>query len=309
MHRPRGALAILAVLAIAGSFFALAVIGPLWLPAQIEPTFSTSPATADGAQLRIGVRKSVLDWLQTCFGALTAAGLIGTLFYTAKSYRVAAENLRVTEYSKFSEAFGKAMEALADPGIPVRVGGIHALGRLALGSRADHARIIGLLCDHLRQTYPHTLDVDGAPADPPSEPPADTQAALDVIRKRNALWDEDPIDLSRCCLSGASLQDTKLRAANLSHSDLRGVRLEAADLRQADLSDSFLSFANGRKVQLRKAVLRNAELESASFPEADLRGIDLTGARGTIVCTGARLGWFWRRKYRKRYPHIKVISK
>lgn len=296
----RGALIIL-LLALALALLIVAAAGPLWLPPIIEPTF-----LKDTPELRIAVRKSVLDWLQTCFAALTAAGLIGTLFYTARNYKVAAENLRVTEYSKLSEAFGKAMEALGSPTVSARVGGIHALGRLALGSREDHARIVGLLCDDLRRAYPHTLDADGQPATPAPEPAADMQAALDVIAKRNTKWDSQPIDLSGCCLAAGDLRRALLRSANLSGADLRGAWLWKADLQNADLSGSLLESANGQAARMKGAILCGAKLDKANFSDADLRKVDLARADGTIVAARARLGWCWKRRYPREYPKIRL---
>ena len=101
--------ALLAIVLIFGG-----IIAPIILPPRLAPDlYSNKVLTAEDTgkiNLQIAVRKSVLDWVQIVFTATTAAGLVITLFYTARNFRVASENLRITEYSKFSEAYLKSVE-------------------------------------------------------------------------------------------------------------------------------------------------------------------------------------------------------
>jgi hypothetical protein len=73
----------------------------------------------------------------------------------------------------------------------------------------------------------------------------------------------------RLNLSGATLKDEDLSAANLSGVDLRRSNLENSALRRVDLF-----FAD-----LRGAILAGSDFGLANLVRADLRGIDLTGVK------------------------------
>lgn len=93
--------------------------------------------------------------------------------------------------------------------------------------------------------------------------------------------------------SGAKLQQTDFREADLQRADFSGAKLfesdfRGADLNNADLHGSNISEADFRGANLNKAELSNAEcletnfkdanLQEANFKGADLRWADLSGA-------------------------------
>jgi hypothetical protein len=287
------------VLAIA--LFSSAIILPFILPSALMPeVFSTQMLTKDEQDrihLQIDVRKSFVDWLQIIFTAATAAGLIVTFWYTAKNYKVASENLRVTEYSKFSEAYFKSIELLGGKDdVSKVVATIHALGRLGLSSPEEDRHVLTILCDYARRVAPHRISASGKPADMagqdviPGELKSEVQAVLDVLRVRKTLLGNAPniLNLERTRLSGGDLSGADLKYAILEDCDLRGINLRGADLRYARMARTLLNNATLDGADLRRADLRTTDLDSVRLVSVKLRGTKLSGARGTVICTGTR---------------------
>jgi hypothetical protein len=260
--------------------------------------------------LRIDIRKSLIDWAQIIFTAATAAGLIGTLWYTAKNYRVASENLRVTEYSKFSEAYFKTVEMLGNKDETSKVvGTIHALGRIGLSSPDDHRHVMTILCDYTRRMAPHRINAAGQPVDTAgqiarsAELKPEVQAVLDVFRARKSNWEnaQKALSLERTRLSGGDLSGADLKFAILEDCDLRGINLRRADLRYAKLARTLLNDATLDGADLRKANLQNTDLDCARLVSVKLRGAKLDGAHGKVTGTSTRLGWRQKRQSRLQW--------
>ena len=92
-----------------------------------------------------------------------------------------------------------------------------------------------------------------------------------------------PAHLEGANLSGASLQEAKLRFAHLDGADLQNAVLDDADLyfaqlRAANLSGARLRAANLSGAQLQAANLSGARLAGADLIAAQLQGADLNGA-------------------------------
>ena len=103
------------------------------------------------------------------------------------------------------------------------------------------------------------------------DPPADIQAALTVLGRRDPRHDGTTrIDLQRTDLAGADLGGARLAGAYLSRTNVRKAYLHEADLGGAWLHDTDLSEAD----------LSGADLRDAFLGGADLVGADLSTARG-----------------------------
>ena len=198
----------------------------------------------------------------------------------------AARGLLNERYQKGAEMLGSAM-------LPVRLGGIYALARLAREHPAEyHMQIIQLLCAFVRMP-PETdtsATTDGQQQDIRLR--EDIQAIIGAIGKRSEAQlsieregTEAPYILD---LSGANLARAQLPAADLSRANLCGVNLAFANLFGAKLpgavlSDAVLGHANLTGADLTHAILNrallfNVRLSSADLTEAEMDNTDLTKA-------------------------------
>ena len=141
----------------------------------------------------------------------------------------------------------------------MRIGGIHALGRVAQGPGSYHPIVMEVLTAFIRE-YSHERWPPEERGEGGRWTRPDVQAAVTVIGKRDAARDAGPIDLYHAILINANLNGAKLHKAKLGRADLKGAYLYDTDLTDADLRD---------------ATLEGAHLHREDPP---LRPADLTGA-------------------------------
>ncbi|RKT86423.1 Pentapeptide repeat-containing protein [Saccharopolyspora antimicrobica] len=179
------------------------------------------------------------------------------------------------QQQQITERFGRAVEQLGTrDNLEVRIGGIYALERIARDSQPDHTAVVNLLTTFVRENTKALRDAQRHCPDQPMS--ADVQAALTVLARRNAAWDESPLDLANACLWQPELKEIAAPAAILSAADLTGAFLDNADLHLAYLVDADLDHAS-----LTSADLRSADLRGVDFGNADLSGADPSGADPT----------------------------
>ena len=176
-----------------------------------------------------------------------------------------------------TEEFSGAAEMLGSEQLPVRLGGIDALWRLAQDSPSHHMlAVVELLCAFVREP-PHgpTSDGTGGTIRP------DVRAIMALIGAKDATYRRQiklsfSLNLECAGLSGADLSGARLHGATLS-----GANFCDADLSGADLSKAFLWDAD-----LEHATLSGADLSCAMLTGANLSGAHLTGAdlRGCRPC-------------------------
>jgi uncharacterized protein YjbI with pentapeptide repeats len=178
---------------------------------------------------------------------------------------------------RITESFARAVEQLGQEKLEVRLGGIHALARIAKESPADHWPIMETLTAFAREKarlpYPDHEEVRRLKEEEQSNPrplPADVQAALTAVGHR--CRDHDPHG-QHLNLSGTNLSQVDLRKAHLENTNLSGAFLMHALLVEARLDDAYLSGAH-----LEGAILQFAQLNRASLEGAHLDGADLRGA-------------------------------
>ncbi|MDW8471041.1 pentapeptide repeat-containing protein [Streptomyces scabiei] len=241
-------------------------------------------------------------------------------YATWRQLRVSQDGLRATQEGYVTDRFSRAVDQLGSDKLDVRIGGLHALWRIAEQSARDREAIISLQAAYLRTHLPWP---PAGPESPAADVPindiapletraADAQVALTALgvlcRHREQSWvnlsitdlrraDCDglwfpEVNFDRACLEAAGLYHANLTQAslvsvNLRHADLttailRRARCVLADLRAAKLVGTDLRDADFTETDLREANLRKADAHGAVFHRADLRMADV---RGTDLST------------------------
>jgi len=278
------------------------------------------------------------DFIQAVGVLLAALAGLGGLYLTRqntdKQLRQARESQeqaqRLTEQGQITERFTRAIDQLGatdEKGkkLETRLGGIYALERIDKESpdRAYHETVMEVLTAYVREnsrrdrgksSTPTSAAIEAAEQDKGVEqdvepdlqrPPADIQAILDVLKRRE---EERVPEKHRVFidLQGAFLQHAYLPRVNFREADLWQANLQRAFLRKADLTDVDLTEANLQRAYLNEADLRGADLrgadlrgaklqgaklQGAKLQGADLRGADLRGAdlRGALNLTQAQI--------------------
>lgn len=194
------------------------------------------------------------------------------------------------------------------PDLVVRLGGIHALERLAGDSEKDRPAIFEILFAYVRENSSWNdakqQETDEAVArwkekegqgwlGVPS-PRTDVRAALTVLgasfwnraalpeaeRPRIDLREADlrGADLARAHLEGARLDGAHLESAQFGSAHLERATLAKAHLQGAHFEGAYLEGAELWGADLEHANLAVAHLERARFARAHLEGADLEGA-------------------------------
>lgn len=148
--------------------------------------------------------------------------------------------------------------------LEIRLGAIHALGRLAGDSKRDAGTIGEVL-----QAYVELNAARVRENFVPSEPRLDIQAALNVLIRQGI---HRPISLRRCQLAGSRLAGVNLAGARLPETGLDG-----ADLTNADLSQAYLWSVGLHSATLVGTRLTGADLRSATMVEATFLGATFSG--------------------------------
>ncbi|MFB7088543.1 pentapeptide repeat-containing protein [Streptomyces sp. NPDC056296] len=272
--------------------------------------------------------KAVNDVRTTLLQVLAGLVVLFGAYATWRQVRVSQETLRATQEGYVTDRFSRAVDQLGGDKLDVRIGGLHALRRIAEQSARDRDAIISIQAAYLRTHLPWPPAGAGSPAAdvaindmaPPETRVADAQVALtglgSLCRHREESWvnlsftdlrraDCDglwfpEVNFDRACMEAAGLYHANLTQAslvsvNLRHADLttailRRVRCVLTDLRGAKMVETDLRDADFTETDLRETNLRKADARGAVFHRADLR---LTDLRGTDLSTadlaGARL--------------------
>jgi hypothetical protein len=233
--------------------------------------------------------------------AAVAASLvaIATAGVAIQTFRVSQQTLGVSEQAlhantrqQTSDRFVKAIEQLGNDKLNIRLGGIYGLEQLARDSPSEHPTAYEILETFVRDNAPLGKGMCAIPGTTiaPDVPPADIQAAISVISRRDRKNEASDrvVDLSESCLlltnfaddqfPGISLVGSDLRIAYLVSSHLAGADLLYTNLKEANLEQADLRGANLRQSNLAGALLSGSQLDGAFLQNADLSGADLRGA-------------------------------
>ena len=200
---------------------------------------------------------------------LVIGAIIGLPIATWRSI-VAQRQAETAQRSLLNERYQKGAEMLGSEMLPVRLGGVYALARLAREHPGEyHSQIMSLLCAFAC----NPPDSDEAQEE---ELRADVQAVMEAIAARNRaqIKEEDHI----LKLSGAFLEKVTISDGNLAGLNLDHVSLKGAFLHGTNLSGTIMFSASLEKADLGGADLQYAELNSADLTNSSLYGADLRNA-------------------------------
>ncbi|MGY1670361.1 pentapeptide repeat-containing protein [Geodermatophilus sp. SYSU D00710] len=269
----RRRLLLLGYLALIGIAAVVYVIGIL------PSTLTRHPEIADAAARH----QAIAQTRNSLVAILAAAGALGGLAYTARTYRLSREG-------QITQRYAAAIQLLGSERPEVRLGGIYALERLMRDSPSDQPTIVETLAAYVRERTPCSPEPTSGGSDLKG-PTQDVQAVLTVLRRRRPTVDEGSIDLTETNLAGGNLSDpdyygkaADLRGALLNNSNLNGARLDRAnlllaELQNSNLSGAVLSGADLTYADLSNANLAGAQLQDAILEKARLHSADLSNAQ------------------------------
>ncbi|WP_405764394.1 pentapeptide repeat-containing protein [Streptomyces sp. NBC_00080] len=239
------------------------------------------------AQDRLTAVNDVRTTLLQAVGGLVV--LFGA-YATWRQLRVSQDGLRATQEGYVTDRFSTAVDQLGSDKLETRIGGLHALWRIAEHSARDREAVISIQAAYLRTHLPWPPVGPEAPATDvpindvvPLEVRApDAQVALTglgvlLLQPREQSWINLSVtDLRRADCDGLWLHEVNLdrscmEAAGLYHANLTQASLVAVNLRHADLKTAILRRARCALADLKGARLVQTDLRDADFTEADLR--------------------------------------
>jgi hypothetical protein len=185
-----------------------------------------------------------------------------TIYFTYGNFKIAQENIKLTQDRSITDTFSKAIEQLGSADMSVRLGGIHSLARIAKSSQADCFPVMQVLTGFLRNKYrapvDHIADIATLPGS--SNCPVEVQSILTIVGER--YWpnpDGYELDLSAIEISDAwvpyakfqnvyfwyvKLADCNFAGAKLNNADFKGAVLTGCDFTGADLSNANFEVAD-----------------------------------------------------------------
>jgi hypothetical protein len=271
--RRRALIGALALVSIALAWFALVELPEIrarGLPAEIDPIQRAQMAN---------------EYRRTNWQMVAGSVLLWGLWLTHRRIRAMEKQARVAEEGQVTDRFAKAIEHLGNEQMPVRLGGIYSLERIAKDSPRDHPAVMEVMCALLRHYKPSERG-------PTYMPPADIQAAATVVARRDPSLDAGfRVNLYGAYLRNVTLNHARLDYADLCNATLTNANVYSATLRHAALQGAQCDYTRFGWADLREARFARANLRSSYFFEADLRGAafhdpvdqpkgpDLTGAK------------------------------
>ncbi|AJP05420.1 hypothetical protein TU94_00520 [Streptomyces cyaneogriseus subsp. noncyanogenus] len=284
---------------MAGGAAGLAVLGVVFvvLPGVVVDHDLAGASVA--AQERL---KAVNDVRTTLLQVLGGLVVLTGAYAAWRQLRVSQEGLRLTQEGYITDRFSRAVDQLGSDNPDVRIGGFHALLRIAEHSPRDREAVISIQAAYLRTHLPWPPAGPEAPAaDVPINGIAplearvpDAQVALTglgmLCEHREQRWvNLSATDLRRADCDGLVLPEVNLdracmEAAGFYHANLTQASLVSVNLRYADFKTAVLRRARCVLADLRGARLVVADLRDADFTEADLREANLrkADARGAV---------------------------
>jgi hypothetical protein len=219
---------------------------------------------------------------QTMAQILGGAVLLVGLYFTSQT-------LYVSQQGQITDRFTKAIDQLGKDNMPVRLGGIYALERIAKDSEYDHWAVMEVLTAFIREQVPVKDAGDTHPLGKREEDKdqkipelrTDIQAILTVLGRRTRTYkngETQSLNLRKTQLQGADLRGAQLQKASLEGAQLQKASLEGAQLQKAQLWGAQLQKASLWDARLQGAYLGGAQLQGAHLARARFQGADL----GTI---------------------------
>lgn len=232
---------------IVAAVLALTIPAVLWILPTRQLSRFQDLSEKDRAELENEYRRTLL---QTVGGAVVLAGLYLTWREVHDSWD-----------ARLTDRLSTAVEHLADSSVTVRMGGIHALERIALDSRNSHDQyvVMDILSSFVSE---RRLDTPRDEDQPHLRKrlPADVRQAFVVLGR----------PVLRFSRIKRDLHEVDMHGAHVSRSDFSNAYLEYGDLSQADLREVRLV-----GTRLNYADFRGADVQAVDFSDACLFGADL----------------------------------
>jgi hypothetical protein len=275
---------------VTGIFVGLTLLAVfIWLPkiGFVQP--SGLKSAADRAKAESDFRGHLI---QAVGGLVLAAGA----YFTGRTFALNRE-------SQHTERFTRAIEQLASEKLDVRLGGIHALNRIAHDSRTYYLPVMEVLTAFLRENAQWRDALSAAEKEPTplGDRPTlrfDLQAAATAVARRDVTTSEGQSyrpNLFGADLTGADLREAQLQRANLRYVNLSDANLFGANLFEAEFGGGSFARAVFIHADLRRTLLTTStDFTGARFDSADLSGSIIPGKLegldfSSANLTGARL--------------------
>jgi hypothetical protein len=207
-----------------------------------------------------------------------------------RQLRVSQETLRATQDGHLTDRFSRAVEQLGSDKIDVRIGGLHALRRIAEQSPDERDAVISIQAAYLR------THLRWPPAGPGTTPADTPLRDVRTLEERAADSQVALTSLGILCI------DRRERWVNLSHLDLRVADCDGLFLNELNLDETFAEgvtcyHTNFTLSSLIGAVFRRATLTTAILARAQCRSADFRGAR--LIHADLRAGLFEKADFRE----------
>jgi uncharacterized protein YjbI with pentapeptide repeats len=277
---------------LSGLLFAGGVLA--WRCSRVSKTsVDTVPAGRDGDESgRESPTKTKWDkgreWLQAVGSVGTGVAAVAALWLSINSLHATQGSYDLTRRGQISDRFNKAVAQLGDNSLDIRLGGVYALGTIALQSSDDTDTVRNVLAAFVRTRSSKPSDARCAgPNSPQFTAPAedeDVAAALTLLADplplpyigvgedaplrrpspaefdANAAWKHSPTNataLNRTCLWLAQLRGGRMSYFQFDGSDLREADMSQSDLRHVEFSNS---------TNIDGADFAYSDLSNANFP-------------------------------------------
>jgi hypothetical protein len=280
---------------------ALFLLAFLWFVPQLQGRYFSQGVPAEE------IPALVNEYRRTWAQILGGAALLSGLYFTWRTLQANREGQLTERFTRAIDQLGATDDKTGEPRLALRLGGIYALERIDKESpeRAYHRTVVEVLTAYIRgdsrqdrgeSSRPTLVSNEDAEQEKGLErdaepalrrPPADIQAILDVLNRREE--DRVPkkhhvhhLELPGANLQGANLQGANLEGARLEGANLQGAGLEGTHLEDARLQETHLQGAHLEAAHLQGARLQGADLEGAHLQVADLRKADIREARNLV---------------------------
>jgi hypothetical protein len=188
-----------------------------------------------GAADRPGAR---IDAIRT---GLTVAAGVGALVALVLALRRQWHTEHDSTEQRITELYVRSVEQLGSEHAPVRLGGLHALARLAQDNPTQRQTVVDVICAYLRMpfTVPEADDTAGQ-QELQVRLTAQRLLAKHLSTAEPAPWKDIDLDLSGATLVGLNLYRCRIREATFTHATFTGgvASFDSVTFATADFDDA-----------------------------------------------------------------------
>jgi hypothetical protein len=216
------------------------------------------------------------EFIRTILTGFGAAALLLQLRYTHKSTRAATRTLELSEQGQFTDRFFKAVEQLGRPELPLQLGALFALQRIAEDSRRDYRQVYLIIAAFVRmRTKLASEEQKTAPWSEGQKPTEEVQTALNILGAKRFWFESDfYIDLRGVDIRGATFVNADLRCVDFSDSNLSGVKFQGGSLERSRLLNTFANSVQINRTRLTYAQLIRANLTNAIIQQVMMKDME-----------------------------------